>query len=172
MPGPTTPDSPTADGQEVRVHDGGQEWMITWHAPNSVPDGGRHGSAGICLTPDENIVLVSADGTHWDWPAGRPEDSEDWEATLRREVREEACADVLACRLLGFSRGHCIRGQEEGLVLVRAIWQANIVPRPWEPRFEIRYRRVVPVTDVLSHLTVCEGYLPMYRRALLEAGLC
>lgn len=169
-PGRTIPRGPIGDGQEVRVHDGGQEWTITWHTPDSVPDGRRHGSAGICLAPDEHIVLVSADGTHWDWPAGRPKGSEDREATLRRELREEACADVLACRLLGFSRGHCVIGQEEGLVLVRAIWQADVELRPWEPRFEIHHRRLVPVTDVLSHVTVCEGYLPIYRRALLEAG--
>jgi len=170
-PGRTIPRGPIGDGQEVRVHDRGQEWTITWHTPDFAPDGRRHGSAGICLTPDELIVLVSADGTHWDWPAGRPEDGEDWDATLRRELREEACADVLACRLLGFSRGHCIGGQEKGLVLVRAIWQANIELRPWEPQFETRYRRLVPVTDVVSHVTVSEGYLPIYRRALLEAGL-
>jgi 8-oxo-dGTP pyrophosphatase MutT (NUDIX family) len=156
----------------VCVHGDGQEWVVTWHTPKSAPDGKRHGSAGICLTPDENVILVSADGTHWDWPAGRPEDGEDWEATLRREVREEACADVVACRLLGFSRGYCIRGQEEGLALVRAIWHANVELRPWELQFEIRHRRLVPVSEFLSHLTVSEGYLPTYRRALLEAGLC
>jgi 8-oxo-dGTP pyrophosphatase MutT (NUDIX family) len=170
LPSRTIPDGPIGDGQEVRVHDAGQAWIVTWHTPDSVPDGQRHGSAGICLTPDEHVVLVSADGTHWDWPAGRPKGSEDWEATLRRELREEACADVLACRLLGFSRGHCVRGQEQGLVLVRAIWRANVKLRPWEPRFEIRHRRLVSVQDFLAHVTVSEGYLPTYRRALFEAG--
>lgn len=124
---------PIGDGQEVRVHADGQEWAVTWHAPDSVPDGRRHGSAGICLTPAGNIILVSTDGTHWNWPAGRPEGCEDWEATLRREMREEACVSVLACRLLGFSRGHCIRGREEGLVLVRAIWRVNVELQPWDP---------------------------------------
>ena len=117
------------------------------------------------------MALISADGAHWDLPGGRPEGFEDWEETLRRELSEEACAIVHAARLLGFSRGHCVRGGEKGLVLVRAIWRADVELQPWEPRFEIRHRRVVPAADLLSHLTLDEGYLPTYRRALIEAGL-
>ena len=170
VPSSAKREGPIGDGEEVRLHANGQEWIVTWHVPNSVPDGRPHGSAGICLTPEGNVVLISSDGTHWDWPAGRPDNCEDWEETLRREIREEACAIVLTSRLLGFSRGHCIRGKEEGLVLVRGIWRADVELQPWKPRFEIRHRRVVQVTDFLSSLTVDEGFLPTYRRALMEAG--
>jgi ADP-ribose pyrophosphatase YjhB (NUDIX family) len=156
----------------MHVHSGGQEWIVTWHGPCDVPDGRPHGSAGICLTRDQNIVLVSPDGADWDWPAGRPEAGEDWQATLRREMLEEACANVLACRLLGFSRGQCVRGKQAGLVLVRSIWLAEVELQPWEPRFEIRHRRLVRTTDFLSKITPSKGYLPIYRRALFEAGLC
>ena len=157
---------------KVLVHANGQQWVTTWHLPGSVPSGRPHGSAGICVTPEGDAVLISADGIHWGLPAGRPEGSEKWEETLGREMREEACATVLAARLLGFSRGHCIKGQEEGLVLVRAIWRADVELQPWDPQFEIRHRRVVPAADLLSHLAVDEeGYLPTYRRALIEAGL-
>jgi ADP-ribose pyrophosphatase YjhB (NUDIX family) len=165
------PQGPIGDGDEVRAHSNGQEWILTWHMPDSVPSGRPHGSAGICVTAEGSVAVISADGAHWDLPAGRPEGSEDWEETLRREIREEACAIVIAARLLGFSRGHCIRGHEKGLVLVRALWRADVELQPWEPRFEIHHRRVVPVTDLLSHVTLDEGYLPTYRRALIEAGL-
>jgi hypothetical protein len=50
---------------------------------------------------------------------------ENWADTLRREVREEACATVTGCRLLGFSRRVCVRGSQAGLVLVRALWRAG-----------------------------------------------
>jgi ADP-ribose pyrophosphatase YjhB (NUDIX family) len=66
--------------------------------------------------------MVSGDGDRWGLPGGRPEPGEDWADTLRREVREEACATVTGCRLLGFSRGVCVRGSEAGLVLVRALF--------------------------------------------------
>ena len=69
---------------------------------------------------------MSMDGSSWDFPAGRPEGDEDWRATLDREVLEEACASVEEATLLGFSKGVCIRGPEEGLVLVRSLWCAVV----------------------------------------------
>ncbi len=153
----------------IRADD--QEWTLTWHMPDSLPSGRPHGSAGICVTQEGSVVLISADRDHWDLPAGRPEGSENWEDTLRREMREEACAIVQAARLLGFSRGCCIKGRQKRLVLVRAIWRADVELQPWEPQFEVRHRREVPATDVLSHVTVNDGYLPTYRQALIEAGL-
>jgi ADP-ribose pyrophosphatase YjhB (NUDIX family) len=124
------------------------------------------------VTPEGDVVLISEHGDRWDLPAGRPEAGEDWEQTLRREMLEEACAVVRTARLLGFIRGRCIRGHEEGLVLVRAIWRADVDLRPWDPQFEIPERRVVPVAELLSYLAAeREGFLPVWRRALVEAGL-
>ena len=102
---------------------------------------------------------------------GRPEGDESWEQTLRREILEETCSIVRAARLLGFCRGVCLTGPEEGVVLVRSVWRAEVELMPWEPRFEIVHRRVVPATDLMSHLWMEEGFEPIYRRALEEAGL-
>jgi ADP-ribose pyrophosphatase YjhB (NUDIX family) len=175
--GSGVPRGPIGDGEEILVHSYGQEWVVTWHAPEAVPSGKPHGSGGICVTPDGNVILVSADGERWGLPGGRPEGTEDWEQTLRREMLEEACATVRTARLLGFSRGHCRKGREEGLVLVRAMWRADVELQPWEPRFEIRHRRLVPAVDLLSHLDVEharygeEGFMPTFRRAMIEARL-
>lgn len=159
-----------ADGEEVALLANREEWMLSWHPPASVPSGRRHGSAGICVTGANEIVLISSDGVRWDFPAGRPEGPETWEATLRREMREEACATVGDARLLGFSRGSCIRGHEEGLVLVRSFWRAAVALDSWEPKFEVLYRRFVPAVEAWTHLTIEAGYLPIHRRALEEAG--
>jgi NADH pyrophosphatase NudC (nudix superfamily) len=43
--------------------------------------------------------VISPDGTIWDLSAGRPEPSESWEQTLRREMDEEACATVVGARM-------------------------------------------------------------------------
>src|SRR5262245_38409554 len=97
----------------------GQDWLVSWHPPADVPDGLRHGAAGVCVAGDQ-LVLISPDGDQWGFPAGRPEGEETFEETLRREVWEEACARVTAARLLGFARGECVAGHEEGRVLVRS----------------------------------------------------
>lgn len=87
------------------------------------------------------------------------------------EVREEACATVTGCRLLGFSRGVCVRGSQAGLVLVRALWRAQVRPDPWQPRFEIVGRRLVPVAEAFDSLWIEEGFGPLYRRIFVEAAL-
>ena len=77
-------------------------------------------------------------------PAGRPEGEETLEETLRRELREEACVEVLTARLLGYTRGKCVQGREQGLVLVRSVWRADVRILAWEPELEIEHRLVVP----------------------------
>ena len=73
MPSRKTPQGPIGDGEEVPLHSNNQDWIVTWHGPDCVPSGKRHGSAGICVTPEGNVVLISEHGTRWDLPAGRPE---------------------------------------------------------------------------------------------------
>jgi ADP-ribose pyrophosphatase YjhB (NUDIX family) len=159
------------DAEEMAVHASGGDWLIAWHPPPVAPEGTRHGANAFCLTADDGIVLISGDGERWGWPGGRPEGDESWEQTLRREVLEEACASVVDARLLGFSRGACVRGPEQGLVLVRSVWLAKVELLPWEPQFEIPHRRVVPIRDLLEQLWIDQGFERLYYRALTEAGL-
>lgn len=46
--------------------------------------------AGVCITSDDQLVLISGDQRHWGFPGGRPEGNEPPEQTLHREVLEEA----------------------------------------------------------------------------------
>lgn len=159
------------DGQEITVCGSGQEWRVSWHPPLRVPAGTPHGSAGICFTADQSIVLIGPDGDNWGLPGGRPEGKETWEETLRREVQEEACATVRKARLLGFSRSNCVSGSQEGLVLVRAFWQTQVELAKWLPQFEVPFRRIFPSSEVRdalvrSHL---DGSAPILLRAFDEA---
>jgi len=162
---------PAVDDQPIAVRSNGGDWIVTWHSQNAVPQGTAHGANGFCITIDDQVVLISGDSQRWGWPGGRPQSGESWEQTFRREVFEEACAVVRNARLLGFCRGVCLSGSEEGLTLVRSIWRADVDLMAWEPRFEIRHRRTVRAVDVLSHLWIEEGFEPIYHRALVEAGL-
>lgn len=56
-------------------------------------------------------------------------------------------------------------------MLVRSIWRADVELLPWAPRFEIPLRRVVPSHELLAHLWMEDEFEPLYRRAIIEAGL-
>ena len=159
------------DGEAFAVRSNGGDWHIAWHAPTAAPQGTAHGANAFCVTADDRVVLISEDGQRWGWPGGRPEGAESWEQTLRREVLEETCAAVVDARLLGFCRAVCLTGPEQGLVLVRSVWWAEVKLLPWEPRFEIAHRRVVPASELLAHFWMEQGFEPIYHRALVEAGL-
>ncbi len=158
------------DGVEFLVPTDGQDWLVAWHPPTGPPPGRRHGSTALCLAAGR-AVLVSDDGRWWQLPGGRPEDGEDWMDTLRREVVEEACADVTAARLLGYGRSVCVRGREEGLVLVRAQWLAEVSLRPWAPEFEMTTRRLVAAAEAYDAVSIAPGFEPFFRRMFAEAGL-
>ncbi|MGW5363331.1 NUDIX hydrolase [Actinopolymorpha pittospori] len=161
-----------ADGESVAVRQNHGDWIVSWHPPPTPPAGKPHGSEGVCVTPTGKIVLVSRDGERWELPAGRPEGTESWEDTLRREMLEEACAIVVQARLLGFTRGTCIAGQHKGAVLVRALWRADVELSPWEPKFEIPHRRLVDAEHVADHLAVsAHPFAPIIRRTLHEAAV-
>jgi hypothetical protein len=86
-------------------------------------------------------------------------------------VLEETGCCVSRALLLGFCRSTCQSGPEKGLVLVRSIWRGDIDLVPWTPQFEVKWRKVVPVADLLSEVSMEQGLEPVYRRAVVEAGL-
>ncbi|MGH9629293.1 MAG: NUDIX hydrolase, partial [Bryobacteraceae bacterium] len=126
------------DGEEIAVRSNGGDWVLAWHSAIAVPAGKAHGANAFCVTADGGVLLISNDGQRWGWPGGRPEGDESWEQTLRREILEEACAIVTHPRHLGFCRGVCLTGPEEGVVLVRSVWRAEVELRPWDRLTECR----------------------------------
>ena len=164
------PNHAAHDGEEIRWRDGrGQDIVSTWHPPElTAPSGKPHGAAGICFTSEGNVVLVEESGS-WVFPGGRPEEDEDWRATLDREVLEEACASVEEATLLGFARGECIRGEEEGLVLVRSLWRAEVSLHPWEPQHETTDRIVVPPDEALEKVEFGRGMRRIFQRWFRDA---
>lgn len=165
----TDPEGLAREGEAYEFRDErGQDWLLSWHSPElPPPEGTRHGSGGICFTPGGGVVLVTQSGSDWEFPGGRPEDDEDWRATLVREVLEEACAVVQDATLLGYARSVCLKGAEAGLVLVRALWCADVGLKPWRPQHETTGRMVVHPEEVLGRVrNICE---PIDRRAFHEA---
>jgi hypothetical protein len=42
---------------------------------------------------------------------------------------------------------------------------------PWESRFEIALRRMVPAAEFVAHHWMEQSFDPIYHRALVEGGL-
>lgn len=158
------------NGAYFTAYINGQDCRVAWYPPSDPPPGTPHGAEAVCVA-DDRIVVVSPDGQRWGLPGGRPERHEQWVDTMRREVSEEACAEVMDCRLLGFSRGVCVRGPEEGLVLVRSMWRAEVRLAPWDPRFEMAHRRLLPAEEAFQSLAIPDGLGPFYRRLFAEAAI-
>ncbi len=166
------PIEPAIAGELMPARGNGQDWLVAWHSATVVPGGTPHGAAGICVGPQSELILISHDGTLWGFPAGRPEGPESPEQTLRREVREEACARVVSARLLGFALSECVRGAQRGTVLVRSYWRADVLIDPWNPNHEIRHRRIVAAADALREVRDPDhAATRISHRALIEAGL-
>ena len=62
-----------SDLEEVAVPAHGGDWRMAWHPPDDTPPGLPHGVNAFCVTAEDQVVLVSRDGSHWGWPGGRPE---------------------------------------------------------------------------------------------------
>jgi hypothetical protein len=159
------------DRAQLSVISNGGRWLVSWHGPDDQPEGKAHGATGICRTMSGEVVLVSPDGEHWGFPGGRTEPGETWRETLDREMEEEACGGVLQARLIGWGRGECLSGEEEGLVIVRSNWAVTLELFKWWPRFEIAHRKLVLPSQAYDQLTMEPGMEPIYRRQLKEAGL-
>ena len=156
--------------EKFEFNERNQDWLISWHPPGTLPSGTRHGSAGICFTPEQSVVLVSADNGHtWELPGGRPEGQESLRETLEREVLEEACAEVIGAELVGFVLGECIKGAEAGLTIVRAAWSASIELLPWLPQHEMTCRRLVNPSSLMDEISIGTGARPVYERWLFES---
>jgi ADP-ribose pyrophosphatase YjhB (NUDIX family) len=160
-----------ADRAEMPVPANGGDWMVAWHPPAETPPGEPFGANAFCVTREGDVVLVSEDGRHWGWPGGRPEYDESWEQTLRRGLPEEACVTVAGLRLLGFVRSRCVSGEELGLVVIHSIWLAQVAVLPWQPEYEMQFRRLVPARSLAEHLWMEPGSEPIYSRAAREAAL-
>ena len=65
-----------------------------------------------------------------------------------------------------------MQGHEQGLVLVRSIWRADVRILAWEPEFESEHRLVVPAALGARYVRhPDEAATRIHLRALVEAGL-
>ena len=159
------------DRAELAVISNGGDWLISWHPPDGKPAGTSHGVTGVCVTDFREVVLVSDDGARWDFPGGRSKPGEDWMDTLHRTLEDEASVGVLRADLIGWGRGECLTGPQQGLVLVRAMWNVRAELYEWDGPSETLHRRLCGPDEARRLLHLEPGMEPIYFRQLREAGL-
>lgn len=129
----------------------GRRYRVAWFDPPFRPTLAETRQAlGICFTPDQQIVLVTWNGTQWSLPGGTVEPGETLEQTLTREVLEEACARVLACSYIGCQRVEELDGDAPAYYQTR-FW-ARVELNPFTPEHEMTGRRLVATDKFLSTL--------------------
>jgi hypothetical protein len=75
------------DGEPMPSRGNEQEWLAAWHPADSHPIGVPHGAAGICVDSEDNLVLISHDGEHWDF---QPDDQDPSATRISFRALEEA----------------------------------------------------------------------------------
>ena len=112
--------------------------------------------------------MVTTDrATGWTVPGGRLEAGEDGATALVREVREEACATVVAHRLVGYQRAYELG--PDGVVddFAQAKFVARVDLDPWEPRHETCERRLLDLDGLSSWLS--KSWSPIGRQWVQRA---
>jgi 8-oxo-dGTP pyrophosphatase MutT (NUDIX family) len=149
--------------------DGGRPWTASWFDPPFRPEPPDCNQAyGLCFTARGRIVLVRDRADYWNLPGGGVEEGESLEDTLRREVREEACAEVVSCQYIGCQRVDDLENPAGSLRYYQSRFWARVELLPWAPRHEIVERRLVSPDEFLS--TLAWGAAPT-ARIILEEGL-
>ncbi len=164
-----------SDFEEMPVPANGGDWRMAWHPAGRVPAGQPHGANAYCVTARGNVVLISPGGSlHGAGPAAVPsEASHGRNAAQARDARRSVRDGSRRRDYSEFVKFEdaSARPFEEGRVLVRSIWRAEVTLLPWRPEHEIPFRRVVPARDLARHLWMEDGAGPVYSRAAREAAL-
>jgi len=77
---------------------------------------------GICFTNNGDVMIISNKPGKWGLPGGKPENSETFKETLRREVKEEACIELGKVLPIAFLEIHFPQNpnKEEGELFYQA----------------------------------------------------
>ena len=121
---------------------GEARYRVSWFDPPFRPPPAHTTQAlGICFTHDGQLVLVTWNGSDWTLPGGTIEPGETLEETLAREVREEACARVLASAYIGCQRVEHL-GEDRPAYYQTRFW-ARVDLEPFVPTHEMTARVLV-----------------------------
>jgi len=144
----------------------GSRGLVSWLEPEqALADGRVERVEAIPLSGAREVVAVAGGGDQPFWipPGGRREKGESLEATLRRELLEEACAQLTSSQLIGFQHCRYLNGARAGEVTLEAMFWARIELDAFMPNSETHARRLMSLADAYE-LGLWRN--PLTRRAL------
>ena len=131
-------------------------WTCTWFDPPFRPEPPDTNQAyAICFTDAGDIVLVDIGRPgepYWNLPGGGVDPGETLEDCVRREIREEACAEVVDLEYIGCQLIDDPNAPEPPWLYYQSRFWARVELLPWEPLHEVRERRLVPADEFRSVL--------------------
>jgi 8-oxo-dGTP pyrophosphatase MutT (NUDIX family) len=127
----------------------GEHIQISWLDPEHGGQEQDVGRSEVLGFTDDGLLVVVAEGDpdFLGLPGGHREAGESLEETLRRELREEACAELLEFELIGYQRFRHLEGDAVRLVTTDAMYWARVRCDDFDPRFETRTRRLLTIDE-------------------------
>jgi ADP-ribose pyrophosphatase YjhB (NUDIX family) len=98
---------------------------------------------GLCFTGEGLVLLVRLPGSGWTLPGGSVERGEHPADTLVREVREEACAEVVRSQYLASQHVWDPEAPDGRRSHYQSRFWARVELSPWAPRHETVERCLV-----------------------------
>lgn len=154
IPSPAIPQGPVDPRAKPVTVRNGRSTVVTlmeagWRPPKELTTQ----ALGLCFTMGGLVVLVELSGGFWTLPGGTVEPGEELEATLAREVREEACARVTEARYLA-SQHVSDPGSPNGLAsYYQSRWWARVELENWEPCHETSARHLVHADELCREIS-------------------
>lgn len=160
-----------------------REWRVVEQPPVTDDEAPIRQVYVWIITSDEEVVIVSKDGEHWQMPGGKPNNGEDVIATANREVHEETGLDISGNDLRFFGEYTIIDPSPDThpkYRQVRAWIRLNVSAGNLElsvagedslAGYEVRFVKTVPVSEIASYIPwmpESEEYRALRRNRIID----